>query len=365
MLLQSLQLLDIDKLIEHRPPLDGLTFWKRPAIPQLTIGNPPLDKYRCLKFEPLRCSSCSSIIRGSMFLKDSENAAQVEKNIESAICEDCYREKEYGSKDYHKNYKHCILADVLTPNISHSLCVCVDVPKFDKQGRPRELYPLNKEDKHVKTSGMSCGLMRLKRDVAEAKYDGMQTILGAASSLKGGTMKDEKGKKGKKGEKYIEKSGLRKVREEEALQNLKPREDSSENGSKTSLLSRTISRSKPKKSSIVEATERTLNDPNERDAVEGMTHMVEEAEADSDIPFFIRKYTERYPFGNVHMALRLGPLVFENGVAQYAFFTYVACLEKTNLPIVLKAELSSLSMPLLNSNPGCKAAKVIPSACLR
>lgn len=26
--------LDIDKLIEHRPPLDKLSFWKRPAIPQ-------------------------------------------------------------------------------------------------------------------------------------------------------------------------------------------------------------------------------------------------------------------------------------------------------------------------------------------
>lgn len=28
--------LDIDKLIEHRPPLDILGFWKRPAIPQGT-----------------------------------------------------------------------------------------------------------------------------------------------------------------------------------------------------------------------------------------------------------------------------------------------------------------------------------------
>lgn len=26
--------LDIDKLIEHRPPLDNMPFWKRPAIPQ-------------------------------------------------------------------------------------------------------------------------------------------------------------------------------------------------------------------------------------------------------------------------------------------------------------------------------------------
>ena len=38
--------------------------------------------------------------------------------------------------------------------------------------------------------------------------------------------------------------------------------------------------------------------------------------SDKDIPFFFRKYTEKYPFGNVHMALRVGPLLVENGVAQ-------------------------------------------------
>jgi len=33
-LLQSAGILDMEKLIEHRPPLDKLSFWKRPAIPQ-------------------------------------------------------------------------------------------------------------------------------------------------------------------------------------------------------------------------------------------------------------------------------------------------------------------------------------------
>lgn len=34
MLLQSAGWLDIDKLIEHRPPIDGASFWKRPSTPQ-------------------------------------------------------------------------------------------------------------------------------------------------------------------------------------------------------------------------------------------------------------------------------------------------------------------------------------------
>lgn len=34
LLLQSAAWLDIDKLIEHRPPIDNVGFWKRPMPPQ-------------------------------------------------------------------------------------------------------------------------------------------------------------------------------------------------------------------------------------------------------------------------------------------------------------------------------------------
>ena len=34
MLLLSAGWLDLDKFIEHRPPLDKLSFWKRPTTPQ-------------------------------------------------------------------------------------------------------------------------------------------------------------------------------------------------------------------------------------------------------------------------------------------------------------------------------------------
>jgi hypothetical protein len=37
---------------------------------------------------------------------------------------------------------------------------------------------------------------------------------------------------------------------------------------------------------------------------------------DQDIPFFLKEITNRYPFGNVHMSLMVGPLVIENGVPQ-------------------------------------------------
>ena len=37
-----------------------------------------------------------------------------------------------------------------------------------------------------------------------------------------------------------------------------------------------------------------------------------------DVPFYVRSIAERYPYGNVHMGLRFGPLIIENGVEKYA-----------------------------------------------
>jgi hypothetical protein len=35
--------------------------------------------------------------------------------------------------------------------------------------------------------------------------------------------------------------------------------------------------------------------------------------SDEDIPTHINRYTDLYPFGNVHVSLMFGPLVIENG----------------------------------------------------
>ncbi|KKY27871.1 hypothetical protein UCDDS831_g00584 [Diplodia seriata] len=44
--------------------------------------------------------------------------------------------------------------------------------------------------------------------------------------------------------------------------------------------------------------------------------IADEEKAEEEIPFYLRHYTKKYPFGNVHMALRVGPLTIENGVAK-------------------------------------------------
>jgi hypothetical protein len=61
--------------------------------------------------------------------------------------------------------------------------------------------------------------------------------------------------------------------------------------------------------------------------------------ADEDVPIFLRNFANKYPFGSVHMALRIGPLIIENGVEQY-----VGCLpliswrRSTESEVVLKEE---------------------------
>lgn len=46
MLLQSASWLDMDKFIEHRPPLDEVGFWKRPTPPQRQSHSYPKDIHR-------------------------------------------------------------------------------------------------------------------------------------------------------------------------------------------------------------------------------------------------------------------------------------------------------------------------------
>lgn len=122
--------------------------------------------------------------------------------------------------------------------------------------------------------------------VALAKYHGMQTALRKGKSL-GRLKRSSKGRK----------------------------KDEEENG-KTEQGKSIVKENGWKRLRLKKVTGASLVDAKKRTATISETTVFEEAEADKDIPFFFRKYTEKYPFGNVHMALRVGPLLIENGVAQ-------------------------------------------------
>lgn len=276
MLLQAIGLLDIEKLVEHRPPLDNLAFWKRPAVPQLKLQTYSKSGFPILT--SLQCSSCGSIIRSSMYCKEEANEDGKQKLVDR-ICEDCYREKDIGKPEYMKMYKHSILDEIITPRISRKICLCDDVPHHDLQGKSLNLFPVSKDAKHRKAEMpgiVECGLFKLGEAVAEAKYDGMRTI---ASKNK-----NDKKNRNLADEKRDDKQRVDKTKQKHTQ--------------------------RPKR-----ITQQSQHAP-ERDAMSGTAVAIEEAEADGDIPFFLKQYTEKYPFGNVHMALRIGPVVIENGVAQ-------------------------------------------------
>lgn len=200
------------------------------------------------------------------------------------ICEECYRIYYYGQDLFVKAYKHCILSDAITPAVSRSICHCSKVPHFDNSGRSRTLFPVGKEENHINidgTGGIQCGILKLGELVALAKYDGIQTVMNkrkkSSNAIRTGSgqKKDDKAKK----------TGFIKV----------------------------AGRKKRRLSTVIWTS---LHDSTQRIANSSASTAVDEAEADEDIPFFFRRYTEKFPFGNVHMALRVGPLVIENGVAQ-------------------------------------------------
>lgn len=275
MLLQAAGFLDIDKLIEYRPPEDGVSFWKRPSAPQLKLLQ--LDQTHMPIFVPLRCSTCRQIIRGVMF-----RGSQI-YNHEKIVCEACYAKCYHGSKDLFKVYKHCILSEAITPEISGAICCCTTVARIDADGRSRALFPVGEADKHRISASpglLQCGLFDLGELVAEAKYQGMLS----------------------KSEKHTKLSELKRIgelKEEEKQREMeKAIRKAYRNGN-----GRTVER------------QYSLVNSDTTVAEFGRSSALREDE-DGDIPFFLRSITNKYSFGNVHMALRIGPLVIENGVEQ-------------------------------------------------
>ena len=257
MLLQSAGWLDIDKFIEHRPPISGVNFWKRPMAPQLGLQSFDGDPTRL--FYPVRCALCRRVVRGSMFQCTVEDCK--EKGNEGYICRDCQHEGKHTNQHLTKHYKHCILNKGITSELSRQICQCGSVPRYDGGGHARKLFPINKHDSHRKTpnGAVQCGLLQLGDLVGEAKYDGI-------------LLKPDK----KQGLAEMRRLGIAKAEQLEK-----------------------------------ERRERKAQD---RKSLPKVADTITEKKAGEDIPFFVRKITDQYPFGNVHMALRVGPLMIENGV---------------------------------------------------
>jgi hypothetical protein len=252
-LLQSAQFLDMDKVIEYREPEKLMTFWRRPAPSQLTISS--LDQTRMPVMSSQICVECQQIVRGAIF------ANVLQEGI--TLCETCYRANHFGKPEFTKAYKTCCLSKFLNPQISRQICNCTNLRRRDNNGKLVPLWPLTtslSRTPHVAggIGKINCGLLALTDMVAEAKY--------AATRMKseGNT----------------------------TLEAVKRAQVVGEKNERPAKLKNINTSSVPEFGSSFGVT----------------------TGSPEDVPIFLRSITEKYPYGNVHMALRVGAVIIENGV---------------------------------------------------
>lgn len=224
------------------------------------------------------------------------------------ICEECYRSHYYGKDPYTKAYKHCILSETITAEISRKLCAC---QRIIDASNDESLFPISWPEGHTGYGSNikdKCKLLQLGDAVAEAKYLGLQSSVGAKPRSR----------------KDIEKSNW-KARVEEQQKNRytwsygytsSKKGDVSDFEDEEEPKSKNDSGPRGGRLKMMKTVQETSLHANDRSPTSTSVSVAEEAAEDGDIPLFFRKYVEKYPYGNVHMALRVGPIVIENGVAQ-------------------------------------------------
>ena len=277
MLLQSAAFLDIDKVITYNSPLPRANFWRRSAPPQLTLLRFDASSMPNLKI--LRCKICNDAIRGVLFKCLEPNCtAAVQLTQKDSICETCFRESRHPPSHMTKFYKHFILRDIITPQVSRQICVCNGSVNAASRPRGSSLFPIDKNFAHRgkgKTKVLRCGLLLLSDKVMEAKYQGSISHI-------------EKGK-----------------RRAQARRNVKHNDQTVK------------STPRNRSSKFRKATRHQQHaDPQSKTDEKTVSDIENEKLADQEIPLLYRKFTSRYPFGNVHMALMFGPLMIENGVPE-------------------------------------------------
>ncbi|KAL2820940.1 hypothetical protein BDW59DRAFT_164487, partial [Aspergillus cavernicola] len=212
-------------------------------------------------FQVLKCRHCSKSITGSMFTRGKETFAS------STICEPCHWAHHYGDKSFVKRYKHSVVEDAIELADKQKACPCF------QPGEPMDPQYLTsvKGHDHSSRDASTCPLPKIRSQIAQAKYDGLLATARVASLKK-----------------------------------------------KPSSVTRMVTRLK-RQSTIGESVPRSKK---EQAAIDGSTS-AGRALADEDVPLFFRHCVEQHPFDYLQVALRLGPVVIQNGVsgATGAFIT--------------------------------------------
>lgn len=216
-----------------------------------------------------------------MFKSDDPNEARV-------VCEDCYFRFFYGKESYVKQYKHCILPEAITPEESRRLCPCFPVLHSDGE-EPPALFPVPWNAKHSKyaTFNKKCELCNLDDIVAVAKYKALRKAAGIKEP------KEERGPKSSTDTIMM-------------LQHYQPQPEKSSSRAFRKF------RKPPSKTGLQLSLERPEQHLH---SLATLDKAVTDPQAEPDIPAFFKAHVDKDPFANVHVKLRVGPLIIENGAS--------------------------------------------------
>jgi hypothetical protein len=288
LLLQSAQFLDIDKVVEYRHDDPRFSAANAPAVPQLKVQGVNI-RTGLPEFVPEDCSECHETIQGSKFTKTRAGEASL------TLCITCYHKTCVpGTTAFTKSYKQTNLADAMDASVARKLCACSSVPRADSYGRLKTLFPVSSSDPHVNYPGLSslsCGLFRIGREVAEAKYK-----FTATKKSRHPTIADMK----KHATVFSRTKGaptLADYEREDALRTSRFRKNA---GYAPAQL-------KPQRITSLVDKSKTI-------AEFGAGYWI--TDAYEEMPIYMRHLVNNVPYGNTHMALRVGTIVIEIGAGQ-------------------------------------------------
>ncbi|KAH8696931.1 hypothetical protein GQ44DRAFT_694414 [Phaeosphaeriaceae sp. PMI808] len=288
LLLQSAQFLDIDKVIEYRHDDPRFSVGNAPAVSQLKAQG--INSRTGLpEFALEDCSECHESIQGSQFTKSRAGEAPI------VLCITCYYKTcTPGTTAFTKSYKHTNLQDAIDPSLARRLCGCSSVPRADSYGRLKTLFPVSSSDTHVNHHGLSslsCGLFRIGREVAEAKYK-----FTATKKSRFPTIADMK----KHATVFSRTKGAPTLADYERAEALRNQASRTKAGfAAAQLKPQTIS---------------SLVDKNKTIAEFGAGYWI--TDAYEEVPMYMRHLVNNIPYGNTHMALRVGTIIIEIGAGQ-------------------------------------------------
>lgn len=242
-------------------------------------------------------------------------------HVGEAICETCYRRNYYHEPGYDKVHKHCAINDAITPMAAERMCTCPDdstnISKSVSQESRREsddektLAPSSNGHEKDRLSGEGKAKNGVHVDVDE------KTLASTSNSAS----LDRNGTDGRKHDCALHKLGFIEANAKyEGLKVVAGEEPKSGNRLSTAMARFTTRDDRaPKKSTSsrksVVSVFSSKGDPNESPRARGV---FEDPSQDTNVPQFFRKFADEDAFSHVHMSLRVGPLVIENGVGRYA-----------------------------------------------